>query len=399
MTFRVTTMGMFRQGVEAMQAQSQALSKTQTQLATNQKFQRAGEDPVAAGRALNVDKAMADTARWQANIGTASDRLALEDSVLANATSALDRIRELAIEANSDTLTDTDRAAIAKEMQERLKDLIEQANAKDGQGAYLFSGSRSSSQPFASSNGSVTYRGDSLVSQLAIGSNRDITLGDDGNDVFMSLSAGNGRLDVSVPSTNLGLTKVESLGFSDSSHWDGGAYTVSFLGGQYSVLDAGGNTVGSGAYSDGGSIEFRGVSLTLSGQPSDGDSFSVGASQRQDMFTSVQKLIDVVSAYGRTPAQDAQDQTTFFSALNSIDTAITHLGTVRAGVGARLNALDDADTQLSARSAQLQQSLTSLREIDYVETAATLSQQQTALQAAQQSYLKVQSLSLFDYLS
>lgn len=396
---RVTTAGMAAQGVAAMQKQMQALNKVQTQLATGLRVQSAGDDAVAAGRALNIDKALADVSRWTGNIGAANDRLTLEESTLATAVDALDRIRGLAVQANSSTLSDSDRNSIAKEMRERLGQLVDSANTRDGQGVYLFSGSRSDSRPFESVGGGVVYQGDTLTSSLTIGANRSIAMSDDGNSVFMALSAGDGRLSVGAAATNRGLASVQDVHFTDSSQWDGGSYRVRIENGQYSVLDSSDGVVASGSYASQNAIQFRGVSFTLAGEASSGDEFTLAPSRQQDIFTTAQNLIGVVSASGRSPAQKAQDQTAFFQALKSLDTAIDHLGNVRGGVGARLNALDDAGAQLESRSAQLKASLSELREVDYVAASAQLSQNQTALQAAQQSYLKVQGLSLFDYLS
>ncbi|MDB5967586.1 MAG: Flagellar hook-associated protein 3 FlgL [Hydrocarboniphaga sp.] len=398
MSLRVTTAGLFQQGVASMQAQSQALAKLQSQMATNMRYTRAGEDPVAAARALNVDKALADAAQWTSNIGSAQDRLNLEEGALSGATDALSRIRELAVMANSGTATDSDRKSIAQEMTERLSQLMSQANARDGQGGYIFSGSRTQSRPFDKIGSSFIYQGDTMVSQLAIGSNRDISMSDAGNDVFMSIGSGNGQIAVSAGSGNQGSTIVQNLGFSDSSLWDGGTYSIGFSAGNYSVLDAAGNLVSSGVYTANEAISLRGASITLNGAPSDGDTFTIAPSQQQDVFTTVQNMIDVVSGSGRTPAQTSRDQTTMYNTLQSLDTAIDHITDVRGGVGARLNALDDAGAQLDARSVQLQETLSGLREIDYTSAAAQLSQTTTTLQAAQQSYLKIQSLSLFDYL-
>jgi flagellar hook-associated protein 3 FlgL len=398
MSLRVTTAGLFQQGVASMQAQSQALAKIQSQMATNLRYTRAGEDPVAAARALNVDKALADAAQWQGNIGSAQDHLNLEEGALSGATDALAKIRELAVQANSGTINDSDRKSIAQEMGERLKELLSQANARDGQGGYIFSGSRSQSQPFSKTGSSFSYQGDTMVSQLSIGSNRNIAMSDAGNDVFMSIGTGDGKLSVAAGASNQGAAKVQTLDFNDSTQWDGGTYSITFSGGNYSVLDADSNVVSSGAYADQQAIQFRGAAITLTGTPSDGDTFTVGPSQPQDVFTTVQNLINVVSAYGRTSAQSAQDQTTMYNALQSLDTAINHITDVRGGVGARLNALDDATSQLEARTVQLKETLSGLREIDYTAAAAQLSQTTTTLQAAQQSYLKIQNLSLFDYL-
>jgi flagellar hook-associated protein 3 FlgL len=398
MSLRVTTASLYQQGVAAMQKQTQALSKIQSQMASNLRYSRAGEDPVAAGRALNVDKALADTAQWTSNIGSAQDRLNMEEASLSTVSASLARIRELAVQANSGALSDTDRKSIADEMKQRLQEVMDQANSRDGQGGYLFAGSRTQSRPFENVGGTVGYQGDSMVPELNIGSNRQIAMGDAGDEVFMNVGSGDGHLDVGASSSNKGTAIVQSLSFTDASQWDGGSYRLQFSGGNYSVLDADDNTVGSGTYAEQQAIQFRGVSLTLTGTPRDGDSFTVAASHQQDMFTTVQDMIATVSRYGRSAATTAQDQTGVYNAMQSLDTLIGHISDIRGGVGARLNALDDASSQLDSRTIQLKETLSGLREIDYTEAAATLSQTTTTLQAAQQSYMKIQGLSLFDYL-
>jgi len=398
MNFRVTTASVFAQGVQAMQKQSQELVKVQAQMASNQRFSRAGEAPIEAGRGLNIDKALADSTQWQANIGAAQDRLNLEEAALGTVSSALSRIRELAVQANSAAIGDLDRKSIAAEMKERLTEVLDQANTRDGQGGYLFAGSRVQSTPFENVGGTVRYQGDAMVSLVNIGSSRQILMGDSGADVFVAVNSGDGRVDVGVDSANKGGAAIKGVSFTDSSQWDGGTYRLQLDGGDYRVVDADDNVVSSGRYVDQQAIQFRGVSVTVSGQPADGDAFTIKGSEQQDVFTTVQKLIDVVAVYGRSPAQSAQDQTRLYSAMQSLDTVIGHVSDVRGTVGARLNALDDASSQLDARSIQLKESLAGIREVDYAEAASRLSQTSTVLQAAQQSYMKVQALSLFDYL-
>ena len=47
---------------------------------------------------------------------------------------------------------------------------------------------------------------------------------------------------------------------------------------------------------------------------------------------------------------------------------------------------------------QYNQALSRLEDVDYAEAVSNLTQQRTFLQAAQQSFLKVSNLSLFNYL-
>ena len=70
----------------------------------------------------------------------------------------------------------------------------------------------------------------------------------------------------------------------------------------------------------------------------------------------------------------------------------------RAGTGTRLAALDHAADARSAGSVSLSETLSQLRDVDYAEAASKLNLQLTALDAAQKTMLRVQSLSLFDKL-
>ena len=51
-----------------------------------------------------------------------------------------------------------------------------------------------------------------------------------------------------------------------------------------------------------------------------------------------------------------------------------------------------------AFSLQLEQSLSEVQDLDYAEAVSRLNQQLLSLQAAQQAFVKVQGLSLFNYL-
>jgi flagellar hook-associated protein 3 FlgL len=84
--------------------------------------------------------------------------------------------------------------------------------------------------------------------------------------------------------------------------------------------------------------------------------------------------------------------------LTSLQTAQDKIIDARAALGARLQSADDSSSQLSAQALQINTALSGLRDIDYAEAAGRLNQQLTGLQAAQQSFAKVQGLTLFNYL-
>lgn len=86
------------------------------------------------------------------------------------------------------------------------------------------------------------------------------------------------------------------------------------------------------------------------------------------------------------------------NALNDIDTALTGLLGTRAKVGARMNAIDDQKNANDAFELAVTKVRSSLEDLDYAEAISRFNQQLTALQASQQSFIKIQDLSLFNFL-
>jgi flagellar hook-associated protein 3 FlgL len=71
---------------------------------------------------------------------------------------------------------------------------------------------------------------------------------------------------------------------------------------------------------------------------------------------------------------------------------------VRARIGARLNTADDQASLNSGIGVDLKAQLSKVQDADYATAVSTLNLQMTGLQAAQAAYVKVQGLSLFNYL-
>lgn len=101
---------------------------------------------------------------------------------------------------------------------------------------------------------------------------------------------------------------------------------------------------------------------------------------------------------------DALDGTVAFSqaainnALTGLDEALGTVLDVRTSVGGRLKELDSAQAFVDDLDTQYQQVLSQLQDLDYASAITALTRQQTTLDAAQKSFMKVQGLSLFNYM-
>ncbi|MDD5241557.1 MAG: flagellar hook-associated protein FlgL [Sulfuricella sp.] len=102
---------------------------------------------------------------------------------------------------------------------------------------------------------------------------------------------------------------------------------------------------------------------------------------------------------------DALDGTVAFSqaavnnALDGLDQALGNVLKVRTAVGGRLNELDTAQSFVDDVGTQYQQVMSQLQDVDYATALTNLTKQQTILDAAQKSFMKVQGMSLFNYMS
>jgi flagellar hook-associated protein 3 FlgL len=84
--------------------------------------------------------------------------------------------------------------------------------------------------------------------------------------------------------------------------------------------------------------------------------------------------------------------------LDELDAALINIGDTRSRVGARLNAIDEQDQVHQDFLLVLEDNRSDEKDLDYAEAVSRFQQQLAALQASQQSFLKIQDLSLFKYL-
>ncbi|MBW7859810.1 MAG: flagellar hook-associated protein FlgL [Rhodocyclaceae bacterium] len=86
------------------------------------------------------------------------------------------------------------------------------------------------------------------------------------------------------------------------------------------------------------------------------------------------------------------------NAITAMDGALDMVLRERASVGSRLGELDAIENVSADFDLQYAETLSRLQDLDYTEAISRFSKQQTLLEAAQQSYVRVTGLSLFDLL-
>lgn len=386
------------QWLSALRRQQAELGAIQQQVSSGKRITTAADDPAGAAQGLLLQQGLDRLQNYAGNAQTASRRLGLEEDSLSQATDALNRVRELAIQAANGTQTQESRTAIAAEATELLTGLISTANAQDGEGRYLFAGNAVQTRPFTTSPG-VTYAGDSGTRVQRVADGRTVQENDPGSAVFVQIPTGNGSYTVSAGAGNQGTASWSSATVSDPATFVPGAYSVTLTAGA-TANDPPFWVASNGAIVTGNltSITSQGATIALAGTPAVGDTFSVDTSRYQNVFKTVQ---DFITTLGQTTGS-ATGRTTFQNQLNSnlqnIDQALQHLTNFRSQVGARLATIDQQTESNADVKLELTSSLSSIRDLDYATAISQLELRLTSLEAAQKAYARTQSFSLFDVL-
>ena len=170
------------------------LAKTQEQLSTGKQIVKPSDSPDKASLVTRLESELARQASYQSTLKTVNTRLQASETVLRNTSDVLVRIKEISIQAASDTLSNADRQSIALEISSLKDQMLSLANNQDTNGNYLFSGSRVGSPAFSKdSKGFVVYQGDESRMKVAVGDNRRMNLNMPGSDAFVKVVRDDGK--------------------------------------------------------------------------------------------------------------------------------------------------------------------------------------------------------------
>ena len=375
------------------------VAQTQNQLSTGQAFSVPADNPAAAGTVVIYNQALAQSQQYTANANSAQTGLNIEGNALSQLQSQLTSLRDLALQANSGIVSSQNLNAIATQAQQLQGSILSLANTQDGNGNYIFGGFATQTQPFTATATGAAYAGDQGQPQVQIAAGQTVAAGDSGDAVFNQIKTGNGTFTVTAGAGNTGTGVVGATTPTVPASYAGGSYSIDFTApNAYKVLDANNVQVAAGSYTSGQAITFGGVQVSLSGQPATGDTFAVAPSGNQSLFTTIQNLVGAIQKAASSTANSAPLGNAVANGLENIDRALSHLADAQAGVGGRLNLITTQLSVATSTQAQLQKSISGLQGLDYAAAITTLTQQNTTLSAALQSYSLTQGLTLFKYL-
>jgi len=233
---RISSSQLHAAAINSILGQQAQLSRIQEQIASGRKVLTPADDPAGAARALNLLESESSTGQYGRNLDTAESRLQFEEVSLTSVTNLIQRVRELAVQGNSDSNDAASRGLIASEIRQRFDELFTLANSRDANNEYIFSGYQAKTQTFSQNvDGSVSYNGDEGQRFLQIGASRQVATGDSGAEVFGLVGSGNGQFTTSGNASNTGSGVINTGSITNQNAYVADNYSV-VLGEQTSVV-------------------------------------------------------------------------------------------------------------------------------------------------------------------
>lgn len=386
------------------------LSSQQEKLTSGKNINRPSDDPTGAGQAERALTRITRVATDQRALEVQRNSITQSESTLGDATSLVQSIRDLVVSAGNGTLSPTDRASKAQEMQGLRDQLFTLANKTDSNGIPLFGGMGSASAPFTDASAGVAFTG--VAGQRA---STETTLPGamDGQAIWMNVPTGNGTFNVALgtgttlPTTNTGSLSTDTGQVVTPGLVTADKYTVTFTVAAsgvttYSVTDTSVPTTrpttpllpATQPYVAGQAIQFDGMSFTAHGAPISGDVVQISPSTKTNIFKVLDDAIAGIKSSGTTDVNQ-----TIPLALTQIDASMNKISAAQGQAGNWLNRADNITSSQQSRTIQLTADKSRAEDLDLVKGLSDFKKLDTGYQVALQSYAQVQKLSLFNYIS
>jgi flagellar hook-associated protein 3 FlgL len=406
---RVSTFENFSTSATQMDNLQSQINTLYQEISSGQDLTTPSDNPTGAAQAVQLSATSAALSQYETNQTSAQSSLQIEDQTLSSVNTTLNSIYSLVMEAGNGVLTDSNRTAIATQMQGDLQQLVTLSNTTDGAGNYIFAGFKAGTQPFTTNpDGSVSYQGDAGTRTVQVSQNTSVAETDNGASVFLSVPGIGSAAVPAAGANNTGSGTIGAVSVTNTSAaGNQDPYTITIGGSSaaptYTITDGTtGTTSAAQAFTAGAAISLGGESVTISGTPNAGDTFSVTPATQST--TNVFSIVNSIISALKTPvASGTAGQATLSNALATLTTqlqnSMSNVQTVQASVGGREQQIKAIQSVTSTSALQTSNSLSNLTSTDMTSAISQYELLQNTLSAAQKAFVQVTQMSLFQYMS
>lgn len=149
-----------------LRLQESKLNKASNQMGSQRRIHELRDDPIAAGHLVRYQSFLSRVENFEKNALTMSDRFVLREGYMNNSLDVMQRVREIAVTGANGIYTKDDMRDMAMEVDELLKELVQNANAVSSDGNSIFAGTNTKSSAFDVEMGTVQGSAVPLISNV-----------------------------------------------------------------------------------------------------------------------------------------------------------------------------------------------------------------------------------------
>lgn len=350
-----------------------SMGKTLEKLSSGLRINRAGDD--AAGLAIS-EKMRGQIKGLDMAIKNSQDAISLiqtAEGALTETHSILQKMRELAVQAASDTNTNVDREQIQAEIDQLREEIDRIARTTEFNTMKLLDGKLES---FRANPDAKVVTGGNIDLEITAVSSKAL----EGTYIFevgQLTGSVTSRLDVKITIFNeAGIASTKFVSLSSGKFnvggvtfsWDGTAFTLSNFGGALAL-----NQVVDSAVAR---VEETNASVAISNLV-----FQIGANEGHNLALGIDDMS--ASALGLTSSSlKVTDQDSAERTIMVVDAAIHKVSTARASLGAVQNRLEHTISNLGVAAENLTASESRIRDVDMAKEIMEFIKQQILMQSA-----------------
>lgn len=158
---RITTMMNAQSTISDLSGAFEKLAVTQREMASGLMISQPSDNPFGASQVVTLNGQLSALTSYASNASDGTAWLSTASGALTDINSSVQRVRELVVEAGNGTMSATDRANAATEVNQLIDSIKASANAQYN-GSYVFSGTATTTPPYQQ-GATDTYAGDSGV--------------------------------------------------------------------------------------------------------------------------------------------------------------------------------------------------------------------------------------------
>ena len=192
-------------------------ARKNAQIGTQSRITALRDDPIAAGHLVRYQSFLSRVNVFEKNAQTLSDNYQVREGYINQNLQIMQRVRELAVQGANGINTPDDLKNMAVEVDELLKELIQNANAVGPDGNSLFAGTRNNVTAFEISMGDVDGAGEPLITNVAYNGNISINKVEVDENAYLDVDYSGNKVFWAEPQVYMGQRDLSSWQANEDS--------------------------------------------------------------------------------------------------------------------------------------------------------------------------------------